>query len=320
MKKSTVVARVVIMQITRTKPKDTEHWLEMRTRNLNSTEVAALFDCSPYLTHYELWHMKKNPKVEHLDLGERGMWGNILEGAIAGGLAQQNQWELRKINIYAHCAEERLGSSFDYQYKTQDGKSALLEIKNVDGLIFKKDWIEDPDTGVIEAPPHIELQAQHELLLSPKENLTIGLLVGGNRGIAMDRAQNTKVQDAIREEAAKFWWSIDNDKPPKPDFNRDAKFIASQFSFAEDGTVMDLSDSAEARELARKYVAAGQAEKDAKTAKDAAKAQLLMLLGDAAKGIHSEFSISAGLVKETLVPAFTRKGYRNFRVNWKSKE
>lgn len=308
------------MQITRTKPKDKMHWLEMRSRNINSTDIAALFDCSPYLTKFELWHRLKNPRVEELDLGERGMWGNILEGAIASGLAEQNNWELRKINLYAQCSEERIGSSFDYEYKSKEGKKSLLEIKNVDGLVFRKDWIEDPDTGAIEAPPHIELQLQHELLMSPKEHVTLGLLVGGNRGITIDRAQNPKIQDAIREEAAKFWWSIDKDKAPKPDFNRDARFIMSQFASASPGSVLELAPNHEILGAVRSYIAAGQAEKDAKTAKDAAKAHILMQIGDAEKVLHENFSISAGVIKESQVPAFTRKGYRNFRINWKLKE
>ena len=33
-------------------------WLAARTHDLTSTEIAALFGCSPYLTKFELWHRK----------------------------------------------------------------------------------------------------------------------------------------------------------------------------------------------------------------------------------------------------------------------
>ena len=34
-----------------------EHWLEIRKTDVTSTESAALFGMSPYMTHYDLWHL-----------------------------------------------------------------------------------------------------------------------------------------------------------------------------------------------------------------------------------------------------------------------
>jgi hypothetical protein len=52
-----------------------------------------------------------------------------------------------------------------------------------------------------------------------------------------------------------------------------------------------------------------------------AKAELLQLIGDSERVICQDgVSISAGMVAEAEVKAYTRAGYRGFRVNQKSKK
>ena len=60
-----------------------QHWLELRTRDLTSTDVAALFGLSPYKTAFELFHEKRDGQVVKLKPNERMKWGNRFESAIA---------------------------------------------------------------------------------------------------------------------------------------------------------------------------------------------------------------------------------------------
>ena len=55
-----------------------------------------------------------------------------------------------------------------------------------------------------------------------------------------------------------------------------------------------------------------------KDLKDAAKAEILMIIGDAEKAVvRGGFKISAGMVAEAEIPAYTRKAYRNIRITYK---
>lgn len=290
-------------------PEDRDHWLQLRLADVTSTEASALFGISPYITHFELWHEKKSHKINDFASSERMMWGSRLEAAIAKGIAEDRDWKIRQVNRYCR-AEGGLGSSFDFERVGDE--TAILEIKNVDGLQYAQQW-EDTEAG-IQGPPHIELQVQHQLLVSGREKAYIGVLIGGNRLEVLERDADPAVHLAIQKKVAEFWHSIERNTPPAPDYARDAKFVAKLYSYAEPGKIIESPVGVDA--LVDEYRGAGQQEKDAKSRKDAAKAQILEMIGDAEKVLGNGYSISAGLVGPSEV-AYTRDGYRLFRVNKK---
>jgi putative phage-type endonuclease len=292
-------------------PKNDGHWHELRARDITSTEVAALFDINPYMTRFELWHRKKNQLIVQIEQNNRMKWGTRLEDAIARGIGEDQGWKIRRVNRYMRIPELRIGSSFDFEVT---GLDTLLEIKNVDGLAFRDGWIADGDN--VEAPPHIELQVQHQLAVSQKKSNTIGALVGGNNIVLLARPANVDVIAAIHRETKIFWDSIDANEPPAPDFSRDADFIASLYSTAAAGKILDASKDSAFRELATRYSEAQKTESTAKDAKEALKAEMLTMIGDAEKVMGGSFSISAGVVAGGPV-SYERKPYRNFRLNWK---
>jgi hypothetical protein len=70
-------------------PDSQDHWLQLRTQDVTSTESAALFGMSPYVTQFELWHRKKSGEQPEFKTNERMRWGNRLEAAIAHGIAEE---------------------------------------------------------------------------------------------------------------------------------------------------------------------------------------------------------------------------------------
>lgn len=297
-------------------PTDEKHWLSLRAMDLTSTDIAALFGCSPYLTHFELWHRKKNNMDSDFKENERADWGNYLEAAIANKFAEENGWKIRPMKEYIRMPEHRLGSSFDFSI--EDGplsEHGILEIKNVDSLVAREKWIVDGDD--VEAPPHIELQIQHQLLVAQRALGYIGACVGGNKGILIKRPANQKIQDAIMKQARFFWYSIDRNDEPEPNLERDAQFIADLHSYAEPGKVVDAAAFPGLDDIMRQYAAFQEQESRAAKQKEACKAQALMLINDAEKVIAPDWSISAGLIGPKLIESYTRAGYRNFRMNKK---
>lgn len=291
-------------------PESEQEWLGLRAGDITSTKVGALFGCSPYLTHFELWHQIKAGHVVTVEQSERMKWGTRLQDSIAAGIAADNQWKIRRMHEYRRIPSLRIGSSFDFSI----GEDGLLEVKNVDGLVFRDGWIVDGEN--IEAPPHIELQVQHQLLVTGRKYAYLGALVGGNQLILLKREPDESIHSAIKDRVSQFWDSINKNQEPTPDFERDAAFIAKLCRNVEPGKVLDASKDDELRALAQEYQFLGAEEKRIKETRDGVKAQMLLKIGTAEKVLADGFSISSGLVAGGHV-AYDREAYRNFRVNWK---
>lgn len=299
-------------------PDNKEHWLQMRSQNLNSTEISCLFGCNPYMTEFELWHNKKNPTTQQIESNERMEWGNALESAIAHEAARRMGWKIKPFKDYLYLPESRLGSSYDFIHEPNDQGicSTLQEIKNVDSIAYAKNWIEHsgPDsTGLfdIEAPLHIELQIQHQMLVSGMSYAYLCALVGGNSLKIAYRCINMHIQEAILRKAEQFWISIDENKPPKIDYEKDSSFIIDLYSNASKGKSIVAPPLLD--ELVAGYNTVSSAIKDLEIQKEMFKAKILEQIEDADKVKGDTYTISAGMVAETQV-SFTRKSFRNFKI------
>lgn len=291
-----------------------QDWLESRAKNVNSTEVSALFGCNPWLTHFELWHRKKSGSLGEIQENDRMKWGSRLQESIAQGIAKDNNWDVGPYVDYMTIGGLKIGSSFDYAIKTDGKFTALLEIKNVDALAFKDGWIVDGED--IEAPPHIELQVQHQLLVSGLPLAYIGALVGGNRVVLLKREVNTMLHHGIKTAVAEFWKSIDENKEPEPTMPKDAKFIAKLYSHAEPGKIFDATNNAALQMLANQYREYGSQIKELEKQRESAKAEILRAVEDAEKIIGGNWTASLNLVGPAHIE-YDRAGYRNFKLNWK---
>lgn len=294
-----------------------EAWLAARSQDITSTDVAALFGVSPYLTRFELWHRKHgSPEASAPDIDdvERVRWGNRLQETIAAGAAEDRDWCWLTLD-YMRIPELRIGSSFDYVITDGDDPAnptylALLECKNVDGLAFRDGWVET-EFG-LEAPAHIELQVQHQMLVSGIRRCYIAALVGGNRLVILERDYDEAVGQRIIEECAKFW----ADPCPAPDFRRDAELIAQLYRYSGAGPEVEADAY-----IARLMDEAHQFSRMAAVAKDeheARLAEIRTLIGDAGKVRSEKHTLSRWTVKETPI-SYVRKAYDVMRITEKTK-
>ena len=277
-----------------------DDWLRLRKKNINSTESAGLLGLSKYTSLYQIYQDKNSPEIISIEENERMFWGNQLEWIIAQGAAKKNEWSLIQKKDYIEIPELRLGGSFDC---ISECGTFLVEVKNVDSLIYKNEWTET------EAPAHIEMQLQHQMLVSGINHCKLVALVGGNTLKVIDRDADPEIQDAIMQ-AAKYFWSMT--EAPTPDFVRDAEYIKQLYS-KTDGTIIE-SDAL--YNLCVKRDGYTKMESEAKKEKDACTAEILTLIGPAAKVIGSRYTINAGMVnkKEYTVAA---SSYRSVRVTVK---
>lgn len=314
-----------------------EEWLAMREQDLTSTECAALFGCSPYATEYELWHRKTGQLEADFVAGDRVKWGNRLEAAIAYGIAEDLGLRVEPYKIYGRIPDLRMGSSFDFKVVGLDDSytgddetyrdlfrehgPGVMEVKNVDGLQFKRGWIADGED--MEAPPHIELQVQHQLEVADLEWSVIAPLVGGNTPRPFYRLRNREYGAAIREKIAAFWASVDAGQAPEPDYTQDGDTIAKLLA-NDNGQTVDMRDNNRLAELVAEHQNASADAKAAEARKDAAKAEILTLIGTNAKVLLNGCYINAGTTKDSAGTLITpemvgtrvggRKGYRQMRI------
>ncbi len=247
-----------------------EQWHAERAKDVTSTQVAALFGCNPYLTEFELWHHKRNGTAESIEETSRTRWGNRLEDAIAKGFAEEfGLADLNRPNVYKRSVGQRLGASFDF-FAMCHGEPCIVECKNVDFMEHRDKWTET------EAPGHIELQVQTQLLLSGFRRAFLVALVGGNNLVVHERAPDAHVQAKIIEKVSAFWSSVDAGIEPTPDFVRDAKKVLAMNN-RSDGT--ELEADADTVALLQQWL-------DAKEAADTVQplqAQLALRIGAASK-------------------------------------
>ena len=316
------------MTLTRTTlvPSNEAEWLSFRTQDITSTEAAALFGAGAYIkTPYELYHRKAGTIGDDFVASDRTRWGNRLEDAIARGIAEDLGLIVEPFKVYMRIAEARMGSSFDYRIvgvvDEFDGDTearrmfrehghGILEVKNVDGLQFKRAWLDDGET--IEAPVHIECQVQHQLEVADLGWAIIAPLVGGNTPRPIIRVRDRAVGEALRTKAAELWAQIAAGTPPAPDFSKDGKTIA-QVYVENDGSAVDLSEDPRVGALCRAYKKAAADEAAAKKVKEAKKAELLTIIKAAKSATVPGFKISAGTNKPSF-RAYYREGFEKMTV------
>jgi len=127
---------------------------------------------------------------------------------------------------HAYEINSRMASSFDYEILSGQYAGWLMEIKSVDWMVFKNDWIDG------HPPHHIEIQVQHELAVSGRPGCIIAALVGGNDLKIIPRLADPEMAAMLIDAINKFWLSIESDTPPAPNFERDAEFLCRMYRHA----------------------------------------------------------------------------------------
>ena len=301
---------------------DKQSWLENRLLDVTSTEVSALFNLNPYMTEFELFHQKKEKVVINIDDNERMMWGRRLEDSIALEFAERNKMSVEPFDVYMRNPDTRMGSPFDYKI-TSEKEPMILEIKNVDALSYRKNWIEH-DEYTIEPPEHIGLQLQHQLEITGYNVGYIVALVGGNTMKVVRSERDPRIGKLLRGKVENFWQRIKLGVPPDIDYTRDAQYIMKNLcNQADAGTVLEADE--EMDKLVDDYYAINKEYVSLGKTKDTIKAQILERSNNAAKIVSKYGTISCGMSKESKGKLITqemvgtyqnpRKGYRMFRFN-----
>lgn len=299
-----------------------QEWLELKKEDISSTESPALFGLSPYMTEFELFHLKASGTILEIEENERMKWGKRLESAIAEGVAEDMGLKVEPFKAYLrHPTVKGMGSSFDYAIESHEDGPGLMEIKNVDSLVYRNTW---SDT---EAPTHIETQVQHQMEVADRDWCLIVALCGGNTPKIMRRKRDREVGRIICQRIDKFWRDVASGDAPKPDYARDADFIISLHQSA--GVKVLEPCEPEIVSLIAEYEHIRTEASSYEALKKAKQAEILELIGDDYNKVVTPdgYTLSCGMVKDAPSTVITeemvgqeiggRKGYRMFKLHKK---
>lgn len=292
-----------------------------RVNWIGSSEAAILLGVSPYGTAFGLFHEKAgNVPHENLDHLERIQAGRYLEPAIAmWGGEKWGDWTPRNVPHHLeHPSVPKLGASLDFDDRdfADNGDFETcppIEIKNVDGLIFRDNWTVEGEK-VVDAPLHFLVQVQHQLACRPRApHGWLLACVGGNKLYRMRVERHEKIIARIEREVAKFWQSIEANEPPDPDFTQDGPTIAQLYGKGS-GEILDLRGDSYMAALCATYLGHKDLERADKKEADEALAEIKSIVGDASGVITDAYKVSVVDIAEGEVKAFTRKPYRRWTI------
>lgn len=305
---------------------DEAQWLELRSQDITSTSVSALYGLSPYVTDFELYHAFKSGVRVPFKENQRTKAGKQVEHYAAHVAAEKLSAThgpvaaVNHLRLYARIPGERFGSSFDYEVVFEDGHAVLLEIKGVDYFQHKEKWIEQ------EAPPHIEIQLQHQLeAIDRYETGVIAAFTGiyPDNCHLYERERDRDMGQALRLRVKEFWQDVESGDEPSPNFDRDGAVITELFR-GRWAPELNKTGDGEFEALLSRWLREKREAKAFDAAAKATQAEIHLMLGEAAGAYTNRYKATATftkdyagkLVTEDMVGTYIggRKGYRQLRV------
>lgn len=201
--------------MTQTTIETDDQWHDLRARNIGGSEIGVLFGLSPFQTLYTLWHQKAGLfPVDTEELNQKTHWGKLIEPLIAAELGRTLNWRLERSRQYhQHPTIAGMGCTLDFDVLDHQWGPGICETKVVfDYADWKKDWSDD------RAPPHIELQAQHQMDVTGRDWAAIQVFIAQTATMApaLVRRRHEDVIRKIRQHVDNFWESVEKKVAPAP--------------------------------------------------------------------------------------------------------
>jgi hypothetical protein len=187
---------------------------DLTKKTISASQMAALFELSPYATRYQLYHWVVSDIEIEQESNARLEWGLRHQQTILDWVSDELRIDVAGNDEYYQNTVERIGCTGDgYAVDPQRGLG-VVEAKCSDWMQWKDTWTSE------KAPAHIELQVQTQMMV-PHPELgapvwgAIACLVGGNDMRLYMREPDPAVQDRIREKVSEFWSDVaDRNEPP----------------------------------------------------------------------------------------------------------
>lgn len=228
--------------------------------------------------------------------------GHRFEPALLAAAAEDDGAELWTPGTLVHPELNWLAATPDAARGPRPSMEVLYEAKLV-GMRVASHW----DDGV---PEYVAVQTACQMACSGAREVHVPALIGSTDYRHHVVYHDAEVEALLLEVAEKFYREhVQTDVAPEYDGRTTARELERLYGRGNGALV---PAPAEARDLVAQYHAANERIKRAEAEKDAAKAALVAMVGDA-DGIESDdFRVTWKWRDEAQIPATVRGGYRHF--------
>lgn len=284
--------------------KDEQEWLEARRKDVTSTEIAAIFGLHPYKSRLRLWHEKAGNVNLNFVETEFTKWGRRLQIPVGMGVCEDEGWTgYDMTGYYLRDEKHRIGASYDIKAFDVERGMGDLEIKIAERFDENLGWTKD------QTPLAYEFQEQLKLHLCAKDMPEIKWGCIATLGARQKVRKYFRKYDAelglvIEDAVDQFWKSIEENKPPSPDYAVDGELLERLRKPMLNDDTLILTGNNRAHELAESYnelrlkMALIKAEADPiKDAMDKIKAEMWQLMGNKGRAIIGGYTVGARVQK-----------------------
>lgn len=249
----------------------TDRQRERRKKYLGSSDSPAVCGVDPWRNAYDVY-LSKVENLEETTSPEKE-WGNLLEPVLIQWASQKLGVKIRR-NVSKIFHDRIFADNADGVAMCPGGAIIEAKTSGVEHFADKEAWGEE---GSDEVPEHVLVQCHHLMLVHKTTLAYVPTFLGG-RGFAMFKIErNNALCDSIYERGVAFWTENVLPRIPPPDMMPTLETLMRMRR--EPGKAVPVPV-----ELIEDLARARQAKKTAKAQEEAAKAAVLLAMGDAERG------------------------------------
>jgi predicted phage-related endonuclease len=285
---------------------------------VSASQAPALFNHSPYMTRWILWHAFRARDLRLIEPpeSERMHSGKLLQRVILAETADHFKLEVQENIEDRYDRAGQLGCTIDAHLIVPDQGEIIVEAKNVDWLRWRDTWTETA------APIHIEIQMQQQLLVRNCPRGAIACFVGGNQFLWYEREAMPEWHARLKEEAALFFESLaKNDEPDPIGSPLSLPLLAKLYPESDPAEIIEATDDDDLGDTIRQFEWAREQATFATRLQEQMKAKILTRAGSAgiikapgATAYITKSPIAEGVCAPHAEPKVTRKASIQTRI------
>lgn len=260
----------------------TEPWYAARRAGIGSSDIPAIVGSSAYATPLHIW-LDKRGELPPEDVGEAADWGRFLEPLIAEEFARREGFTVTEVGTIAHVEHPWRRANLDRLVHgctaRTDGRPVCgVEVKTRSGFLAGS-WQRD-------VPDDVFAQTQWQLHTTGLDHMHVACLLGGQRLKTYLVRPENDVIDYIVVAATDLWEAVHSGVMPAVDPG--ALLIDLLDRLHPERAGKRVIDRATAARIRAAHRAASADRKADDSAVDAAKAEMVALLADAAYVVDAD--------------------------------